>query len=500
MSTIKLYINTTENERIDKSSYVSDLTAKTVTGTFKNPVDILNPTVQFELPISDLGKYNYMYISDFGRYYFITGWTMISGATYAVSDPTALFEITSHVDVLYTYKTKITANSGFVRRNQSRLNPYVVDREVSFRNDVTRTYKTFSSDPFLCEYDTSDVDSPNKNNIVMVIANNVTEGAGTYAKPTGLSPFIFPNPYMNTLSATRTAYCMNYGKAQAILNYLNSNQLNNAVIKELFGQTAEAIVSIIAFPFDVKAHSSSAFSPTINNVYIGDYQLPGLEAWEIHREYNQVFTFGSIDLTSDFTSDFRSFEPFTTYELYLPYIGWTRLDASDVSGKKIGLKYVVDLLTGDCEAIVFNYNSESQIFKTQNGKIGIHCPITSSNANEIARNGMLAALAMSQNPSGAYFIAASSFISNPYKITGDVPSSGIGMWMPSKAILIVSTQTQTNLTDLASVRGYECDKTYTLSTLSGYTEIGKIHLENMDPATKTETDEIISLLSNGVIM
>ena len=118
---IKLYKNTTENNRVDKSSYLSDLTAKTVTGSFRTPVDILNPTVLIDLSITDATKYNYMYIADFKRYYFITGITLKSGSTYSAQESSDLFEISGHVDVLYSYKTKILANNALIARQENRF-------------------------------------------------------------------------------------------------------------------------------------------------------------------------------------------------------------------------------------------------------------------------------------------------------------------------------------------------------------------------------------------
>ena len=501
MSTIKLYINTTENERIDKSSYIAELTSKTVSGTFKNPVDILNPTVQFELPISDLGKYNYMYISDFGRYYFITGWTMISGATYSVSDSTALFEITSHVDVLYTYKTKITANTGLIRRQASQLNPFYIDREIPFMNTGFRTYLSSSLDPFSVVYDSTDADLDKKVNVVSVLINNKIENVATVSAWSGEAPFVQPNPYLNTLNMTRSAYAMTWDQVQAMYDYLNSN----SVPCYLFGQTYEGIASVRAYPFDIYSHDSANLD-SLASITLGNFSLGTVQGRLIKRNYNCIFDCGSISLVGLSNGDFRDFEPYTSYELYLPYCGFVSLDASDISENTIQIKYAVDLITGDCEAIVTDYYDTSLIYKTAKGKMGLDCPVSNTNQSEIARNLILSGLSLATSASTgtpdimSLMNAGVNVAINPMKHTGSLPSSGISLCMPSKPILIVSQMQSINMTDYASVKGYACEKSLSLSSLSGYTEVEKIHLENMDPATKTETEEIISLLSNGVIM
>ena len=77
---INLYVNNSEPERVVKS-----LTAAgTLTGSLRNESDIVNPYVIIE------GAYfpssaNYAYISDFGRYYYVTEVTSIRNGYIGVS-------------------------------------------------------------------------------------------------------------------------------------------------------------------------------------------------------------------------------------------------------------------------------------------------------------------------------------------------------------------------------------------------------------------------------
>lgn len=65
-------------------------------GTIKEETDILNPTITIEG--NELEKYNYFYVEEFKRYYFITGVTIVQNGVYKIS---------GHVDVLNTYKENI---------------------------------------------------------------------------------------------------------------------------------------------------------------------------------------------------------------------------------------------------------------------------------------------------------------------------------------------------------------------------------------------------------
>ena len=75
--------------------------------------------------LSSLASFNYMYIADFGRYYFIDD---------IVSINQGIWEVSGHVDVLETYKTAILANKAIVKRQQSKYNLYLDDPDFHAYN------------------------------------------------------------------------------------------------------------------------------------------------------------------------------------------------------------------------------------------------------------------------------------------------------------------------------------------------------------------------------
>ena len=70
-------------------------TATQLTGTLREPVSLTDPEILVES--TTVPTYNYAYISDLGRYYFITS---------VVAEQYKLFRIWLHVDVLMTYKDR----------------------------------------------------------------------------------------------------------------------------------------------------------------------------------------------------------------------------------------------------------------------------------------------------------------------------------------------------------------------------------------------------------
>lgn len=109
-------------------------TLSSVNGTLKNATSIIRPTIQIEgtLPTNC----NYFTIPDFGRSYFIDDVTSIHNN---------IFEISGHVDVLYTYAAQIRACSGIIARQQNKWNLYIDDGTFKTYQNELITIKKFPS-------------------------------------------------------------------------------------------------------------------------------------------------------------------------------------------------------------------------------------------------------------------------------------------------------------------------------------------------------------------
>lgn len=80
----------------------------TITGNFKTDTDIIKPIIKV-LNTTDFNifEYNYCYISELKRYYFIEDITILADK---------LFFISLSLDVLYTYKNAILSSVGNISR------------------------------------------------------------------------------------------------------------------------------------------------------------------------------------------------------------------------------------------------------------------------------------------------------------------------------------------------------------------------------------------------
>lgn len=112
--TIDLYTNTSPENFITKS--ITQLGTQ-LTGDLREGTSIVRPGIKVAAASIPTGA-NYMYISDFGRYYFIDD---IETAEYG------LYIIRARVDVLMSYATAIKTCKGIVHRSEDSYNVMLDD-------------------------------------------------------------------------------------------------------------------------------------------------------------------------------------------------------------------------------------------------------------------------------------------------------------------------------------------------------------------------------------
>ena len=112
--TISLFKTASENNRVVK--VLTD--EKQLSGELRNQTSVLNPTIRIESS-DNISTYNYAYIPEFGRYYYITD---------IVSVRTSCWVVSLRCDVLMSYSDQIKAITGVVVRQESNPNKLLVDR------------------------------------------------------------------------------------------------------------------------------------------------------------------------------------------------------------------------------------------------------------------------------------------------------------------------------------------------------------------------------------
>lgn len=125
---IKLFTCTAENERVDKTDYITN--ELPISGTLKGSTSVIDPIFIIENENPAIQHYNYMYIPEFQRYYYINNITSIR---------TNLWEIEAHVDVLYTWRASIKQMKAVIDKTENALDANLYIDDGGFVMD-TRKY------------------------------------------------------------------------------------------------------------------------------------------------------------------------------------------------------------------------------------------------------------------------------------------------------------------------------------------------------------------------
>ena len=130
-TSIIFYAYTGDPKVVNKAAYLSTGTSKTCKLT--SPCDVSQPTVILSYNAADLRGYNYAYIADFGRYYFITD---------RETDSAGQLRLQLQTDGLYTWMSDINAWDLLISRSgqppaghstytRDPLLPLAADRDIA---------------------------------------------------------------------------------------------------------------------------------------------------------------------------------------------------------------------------------------------------------------------------------------------------------------------------------------------------------------------------------
>lgn len=130
--TVYLYNNASEPNEIGKALSPID----TVSATIKGDISYESPTLIFQYSGTVAHNINYMYISELGRYYFITDIKNLTGSRY---------EITGKVDVLESFKSSILSLGCIIDKSSaaSLVNMFIDDGSFVTENKEFNTVINF---------------------------------------------------------------------------------------------------------------------------------------------------------------------------------------------------------------------------------------------------------------------------------------------------------------------------------------------------------------------
>lgn len=435
----------------------------------KDECSIVSPVL--ELKTDGHSIYNYAYISDFARYYYVSDWTFNRG----------VWRCTLNVDVLTSWRNDILATTAFVEYSSSNYSmDYTDDRIMSTQEKEISVSET----------------------------------------PASLSPFSSTGCYiLSVISTDANGYngaCAVYAMTQSQLAEFSATITANSFldgiwegIKNSFNNPFEAIVSCRWIPFSVDSLSGS------NKNIIITYADSGVQGKLLTSNFKSLGVSMNLPrLGTD--ASFLDVSPFVSATLYLPFIGTVPLDIDAYyKSSTFSISMECDVVTGD---IVYTVGSSFSAFtSTYSGNCSTQIPLSNNAPDSL---GMIAST--SGVIGGIVSTVSGIATKNPKLIAQGLGATGIGT-VGSLKSAEVHTQTNGALSSrigsklsltmkivvmrnkvLETVQGagrittigLPCYQTLKLSTLSGYCQCSGASVSAA--ATDTELETINELVNSGI--
>lgn len=338
-------------------------------------------------------------------------------------------------------------------------------------------------------------------------------------------------PDLPELSAVDTGFVTLYNPSVAELknlaSYMWSNLFDLNTLKKLFGDPMDAILGLSIVPVNVPAGGSQA-------VIVGNVST-GISMTKAAKQYVEVDC-GYVDVKK-YWGAYLDYDPYTKFELYLPYVGTKFITADDIMGKRVHIKYHIDILSGACVAyvkcgssVLYNFQGQCSCEVPVNGNdwsatieaavsiaataatmAATGAPATVSPEPLNGKNGFKVArqYASNYNTERAYngeiANAVGGAASSAINVTkpaiersGSFGSMG-GMLGIQKPYLVATRPRHCVPGNQNKYQGYPAFVTRNLGSLSGYTEIDSIIIDYID-GTDAEIAELVSILQGGVIL
>lgn len=208
---------------------------------------------------------------------------------------------------------------------------------------------------------------------------------------------------------------------------------------------------------------------------------------------------------NEYYGDSRDYEDiYTQIECFLPFIGFVKLQSSDIINSKVNIKYVIDVLSGVITAKIYiTKNGATQQLYTYSGDCSIQIPLTSSDRTRLL--------------SGAITGAIGGFATGG--VAGAIIGGGIGSYMGGsnitksgnfngnsgalnvkKPYIIISRKIPYDANNYNELLGYPSNENILLKNCNGFTRVKECFTDNIINATYSEKNEIKELLKNGIII
>lgn len=432
--------------------------------SIKTPSSLLSPII--ELNINGVPGFNYCYIPDFNRYYYITSVTYNRG----------LWEMQTRVDVLASFKTAISTISLFVTRSSYAKTGSLIDTLYPATGDFTQDVNIFEYGN-LCAWSGGKI-------VLCVINGNSTTGMTAYQfAPTEFAKFLV------SLSVTGT------DMSESVWDSLSQS------IKVTTYEPLRYIGACYWFP-DAFSEGTAVTSLKLGNFTASGFTCAPIYTAASPKHINYTLTLPKHPQAAT-RGKFCNLAPFTEYVLQLSSFGNIKLDTTAlVDATSITVDIIPDPFTGMARAVITNNNG--YILGNVAAQWGVPLQISSTGTISIS-NGLQVVGGAIGTVAGAISGDVSSVIggiSSTVKGIGDIAKGSFDTVGSTGAIIdhqtnkVLYSRFFTIADDDNTNNGRPYCKVATPSTIPGYIEAQKGIFADAN-ATSQETNLINNYLESG---
>lgn len=311
----------------------------------------------------------------------------------------------------------------------------------------------------------------------------------------------------------------NYAMASSMFWGIQQDIINGTItgygLQDFFQENSDYIVSFKYYPFPITRLYSVAPAGDLHlgKASFSSYQVNGIQR-PSSKPISKWFTF-SVTRTYN---NFLDFAPYTKITLNAPFFESINIDPQIAYGNTVDGYLSVDLTNN--HATLFVYIG-SNLYDVKTAQMGVEIPVGKTNAQEQKRNNIMNLISLgtgiittSMGANGGNGIVSaggvniiskslqSALMNNVDRMKGYKGGTGTldTLQIDKTIYVVVERPNDARLPD-PTIKGTISHRTLTLSSVTGYTEIGYINFNpNNADIYDDEISEIVELLHAGVIL
>lgn len=284
-------------------------------------------------------------------------------------------------------------------------------------------------------------------------------------------------------------------------------------IRRLWNDPAEYLINISYYPFNGYLHD-------VNNVQQANISIGNLtsdiSAFAMGNGYSAKFRGGTFQL-NEYYGTYLDYAPYTSAEMYIPYIGYKQLNVNDIVGKTLELIYVVDWDTNVLTATIM---ADDKPLTMYSGAFGVKLSLSGSNANQVAETiaqgiigtvtsaGMAVAAGVAGEAAGAIaggVKAANKALDTFFSVQNSprqfgTPTPATGVYNTQIPHLIIHRPMTAEPEAYKNLLGYSAGYSGIVSEFSGFLKCRSVQLNGNDTISSAEQLEIINLMKGGIFI